>query len=502
LSGAAVGVIGGGGARRSATTDIAGRFAIGGLFPGTYTVEASKSGYARSKHGQRGLDLPATKVVIRAGAVENVELVLPRAGAVSGIVFDEFGEPVQDASVQIVRVRRSTDGLTVVHGQDRPFVRTDDRGYFRATSLIAGEYVISASVSAHVVIDGVRTAYPSAFWPAGGDLGSAVAVEVRHGEEIGGLALTLRPVPVARLTGVLLTSNGAPAAGTVRLTAAAAFDVGSPVATAQADANGLFSFDDVTFGGYVIAASVSSGPKGPETGRRSVSVSSTDPDAVLIRTSAGSSLEGRFVLDGGSPGDLMWGYSATAVADGIASTPLSVSNLGSPIRDGEPLAMAPLFGPVRLRITSEDDSWYLKSVMIDGFDAADAVFDFGFDGRDYRDVEIVFSKLGATIAGRATDDRAVPVRDYAVYVFSSDRDRWVSGSRSVRVARAAADGSFRIQSLPPGSYWAVAVDRIESAARAGDPADAALLDALIPHATSLVVGEAEVRDVTLRLLRR
>ena len=94
------------------------------------------------------------------------------------------------------------------------------------------------------------------------------------------------------------------------------------------------------------------------------------------------------------------------------------------------------------------------------------------------------------------------MRDYAVYVFSTDRDKWVPDSRWVRVARAAADGAFLIRSLPPGNYWAVAVDRVDILSSAADPADPALLETLLPYAASVVVGESETRDVALRLLRR
>jgi hypothetical protein len=367
--------------------------------------------------------------------------------------------------------------------------------------LFPGEYIVSASFSAHLLDRGVRRAYAAVFWPAAGDFRGAAALDVRAGEEIAGLTMTLPLVPVVRLAGAVFTAAGTPAAGTVSLMLAATSQATADVRTSPLGPKGEFSFDDVTEGEYVVQAVATGGSNGAETGRRLLTVTHADPDPLLIHTSPGSTLAGRFVLEGARPGDLMWGYAATAVADGVSWAPATASNLGGPIADGEPFDLSALTGPTRIRVTSEDENWYLKSIVIDGFDAADQVFDFGFDGRPYTDVQIVFSRLGATLTGRATDERGRPVRDYAVYVFPAERDRWTPGSRWVRVARAGADGAFRIPSLPPGSYSAVAIDRLDVGGPA-DPGDAALLEALAPYAVAVVVGESERRDVSLRLVGR
>jgi protocatechuate 3,4-dioxygenase beta subunit len=502
LGQATVSVIGPGGVRKSATTDTLGRYVVRGVFPGTYTVEAVRRGYVRAEHGQRGLDLPGTKVVVEAGRdVEDAAIVLPRAGSVSGTVFDEHGEPLQDAGVQLLRVRRSPAGLSAIREQ-RMLARTDDRGRFKAMNVMPGDYVMSASIPAHLIIGGVRTAYAPVFWPDTGALSAASPLQVRADEEIGGLVLTLRPVPVVRVSGVARNSTDTPFSGIVRLTPARSADTAADGRTFTPDASGEFSFDDVPAGDYVVQAVVSGGSQGTEYAMRTLTVAETGPDALLLRTSPGSSVSGRFVLEGANGGEVMWGYAASALPIDVAWTGGSKSNLGGPISDGEPFRMSALAGPTRLRISSDDENWYLKSMFINGFDAADAVFDFGFDGRDYTDVEVVFSRLGATLTGRTTDERGGAVRDYAVYVFSTDRDKWVSGSRSVRVARAAADGAFLIRSLPPGNYWAVAVDRVDILPPAADAVDPALLETLLPYAASVVVGESETRDVALRLVRR
>ena len=111
---------------------------------------------------------------------------------------------------------------------------------------------------------------------------------------------------------------------------------------------------------------------------------------------------------------------------------------------------------------------------------------------------------------RATDERAAPVRDYAVYIFANDRDKWFEGSRWVKLARASADGTFTASSLPPGDYWVAAIDRVNtSAPRFSDLApgpadwvDVELLTMLSSRAVRMPLREGQSHTATLRLITR
>jgi hypothetical protein len=114
-------------------------------------------------------------------------------------------------------------------------------------------------------------------------------------------------------------------------------------------------FTDVTPGDYVLRTLVESGPFASEFATDNVTVVDRDPEPVMIRTSSGSRLSGRIVLEGGS-GGMLWGYSASSVAVDSTSLPGSVSNLGSPISTGEPFTLSALAGPTRLRIWTDDEN--------------------------------------------------------------------------------------------------------------------------------------------------
>ena len=257
---------------------------------------------------------------------------------------------------------------------------------------------------------------------------------------------------------------------------------------------------DVPPGEYLVQA-IATSSAGAQFASAPLTIVDRDPEPLSMRTGPGSSLSGRLVLEG-RDGELLWGYSVSASPIDAAVSKPGVSMRGGPVTTGEALAVTGLTGPTRLRVWSDDANWYLKSILINGVDAADTPFDFGYDGRAYSDVEVVFARGAASISGRATDDRAMPVRDYAVYVFPADRDRWIPDSRFVKSARPTADGTFKAGPLPPGEYFVAAVDRADALPLAGDWVDMDRLDMLVQRATRVVLGERQSSEVTLRVIRR
>ena len=68
---------------------------------------------------------------------------------------------------------------------------------------------------------------------------------------------------------------------------------------------------------------------------------------------------------------------------------------------------------------------------------------------------------GATISGHVTNAASAPIANYSVVVFSTDRSKWSTTSRVLRVAQPAQDGSFEVANLPPGEYWLAAIEPVE-----------------------------------------
>ena len=87
---------------QTTTTDDEGRFVLGGVPAGSYSVFASKPGtFAETAFGQSSPDAPARLISIKAGDAVQIEIGLLRGAIVSGRIFDQTGEPLALAVVSL-----------------------------------------------------------------------------------------------------------------------------------------------------------------------------------------------------------------------------------------------------------------------------------------------------------------------------------------------------------------------------------------------------------------
>jgi Carboxypeptidase regulatory-like domain len=121
-------------------TDAEGRFVFMDLPEGTYSLTATKPGYAEGAHGRRRpLGLSQSVVLAKAERIGDLTIPLWKFAAISGTVTDEAGEPMVGIAVRVL-------ARTVVAGKQK-FVpgataRTDDRGLYRIASLTPGDYAV------------------------------------------------------------------------------------------------------------------------------------------------------------------------------------------------------------------------------------------------------------------------------------------------------------------------------------------------------------------------
>ena len=161
-----------------------------------------------------------------------------------------------------------------------------------------------------------------------------------------------------------------------------------------------------------------------------------------------------------------------------------------------------LFGPTRFFVGGSGAEWYLQSLVIDGVDVTDSPFDFGVTTQTIQGVEAVISTAGGTIAGHVTDARSIPIANYSVIVFPTDRTKWFANSRFLKFGRPSQDGGFEVIGLPPGEYWVAAVDTIDGNQSFGEWQKPEVLESLAPRATRVLLAERERYMTVLRLIRR
>src|SRR5262245_59424688 len=124
-------------------TDGDGRWAATDLPAGRYAVQAEKEGYLKRSYGQRGDAGPGTPLVVDTGSVvRNIDIVLKRAGAIVGQVFDEWGDPVANVRVAPMNYRQNNWERRIM--AVGPGDVTDDLGQYRLYGLAPGQYYVCA----------------------------------------------------------------------------------------------------------------------------------------------------------------------------------------------------------------------------------------------------------------------------------------------------------------------------------------------------------------------
>ena len=84
---------------RTAITDSAGKFAIGELPEGRFTITVKKAAYIPGAYGATRPGRPGTPLALPAGQRADVTLEIARAAVLAGAIRDQQGEPVPGVQV-------------------------------------------------------------------------------------------------------------------------------------------------------------------------------------------------------------------------------------------------------------------------------------------------------------------------------------------------------------------------------------------------------------------
>ena len=487
----------------SAVADDDGRFEFGELSAGSFRVGAAKVGYSPpgdvSVFGVPGLNSAVAVDLADGQTRERVDITLARWGAMTGHVFDELGDPLQGASVQLLQVRYQGGRrrLLGVGGASTP---TDDLGRFRIYGVPSGQYIVSA------IVGSVQTAdlpgYTRTHFPGTPNAGEAQFVSVALSQEVTGIDFSLAREKTALIAGTLLDAAGAPSTrGSVRLmTSQRSASAVSTSIGARLLSDGRFEFPNVAPGQYIIQ--VDRGRRGSaiegEFGAMPVSVNGVDVTNLVLQTSAGSSIAGRVTFD-----SYLGAKAPRPAAIEINTVPIdpdqsTTTPASADVRDDWSFSIAGVNGPRRLQLLRAPAAWTLREIRVNGIDVTDRPLAFGRANQSLADVEVVLTDRINTVSGTIVDDHGRPAPAARVVVFSPDRDRWYPASRFLRLAAAGTDGVIALAGLPAGSYYAAAVATLPAD---GDDAwqEPAYLESLVGRAVTFALGEGQKQVLTLKV---
>lgn len=232
-------VAGTAGTAKSARTSIYGVFELDDLAAGAYLVTASRRAFATTQYGQKQWKSAGLPVVLELPQKMQIEIRLPRLGAITGKIVDEndVGLPEHD----VVVYRNSQPPVFVNR------ITSDDRGIYRFGGLEPGTYLIRTAAKTYE--DG---GYLPTFYKDVSAVEQARQVDVRLDEQAEEINLHPMPGHLFKVAGVATTSTMlAP------ITVTLVSDMGAESVTA--DSRGRFQFNPQAPGKFELYAS-SAGP--------------------------------------------------------------------------------------------------------------------------------------------------------------------------------------------------------------------------------------------------
>jgi protocatechuate 3,4-dioxygenase beta subunit len=480
---------------RMATTDADGKYEFKELPAGRYNVMASKGSYVALSYGQQRPFEPGKPLeILEAQTVEKVDFALPRGGVITGRILDEFGEPLPDAQVMAQRYQ-NIGGRRRLMVAGRPGM-TNDIGEFRLFAIPPGQYYLSATVRGMNMTIGDtddRSGYAPTYFPGTATIAEAQRVTVGLGQIVSDMNMALMTTRTARITGTAVDSQGRPMMGMVMaapLGDSMMMMFGPP---GQIKPDGSFAIRGLAPGGYRLQTMGGTGDT--ESASVEVSISGDDVNGIRLVGSKPSTASGRIIVDAAAAQALkpaMLRVMAQPVAfDGPMMGPPAPP---AAVNDDLTFELKTRPGKMRISLAGQATGWSIRAVKYHGLDMTDSGIEFKAN-EDITDIDVELTNRVTDLSGLVTNGRGAAVKDYSVIVFPQDRDKWTPGSRYLRSARPDQDGRFKFSGLPPGDYYALALDYVDSS----DWTEPEYLERVRSKATSLSISEGETKSVDLKI---
>lgn len=520
---------------KTAMTDADGRFEFRDLPAGRFNLSAAKSGFVTVQYGQtRPFESGKAIDLTEAQVMDKADIAMPRGSVISGRLVDEFGDPIAEAMVSAMRSVWA-DGRRRLQPTGRT-ATTNDLGQFRVYGLSPGDYFVSATLPGDMMAVGMAMAatmggvaggptgsnpnsgYAPTYFPGTSNGAEAQKISVAVGQEAQNTDFALLPVKLAKISGTVISSEGKPVDGSMINLVPRSADAGGMMMMfgggARTDKNGNFTISNATPGDYtlqsrsmtfvtsgggdnmIFTARIGGEGSDAEVGSAPISVSGEDISNVIIVTSKGATATGHLTFEGGSKPDTLTNIRVSATAADSDGPMMGMGGGGSgTVKADGAFELRGLSGTRILRAVNLPPGWILKSVRVNGADVTDNGIEFKA-GEALTGVDVVLTSKLTEVKGTVKSAGSAPAKDYTLVVFSDEPQRWSApNSRYIASTRPDQDGRFQIKNLPPGGYYAVAVDYLAQ----GEWNDPDVLDRLKTKATKFALDEGETKTLELRM---
>ena len=473
-------------AGRSTSADPEGRFRITGLEPGLYVITSYSPAYVFQSP-----EWESAPTYYRIGDSLRVEMV--KGGVITGAVTNASGEPVIGVRVRAVRIRDPKGAVvrTPQFGQSERM--TDDRGIYRIYGLAPGTYIVNAggggsnqSYQLNPYDTDVPTYAPSS------TRDGASEFNIRGGEETTA-DIRYRNDPGHTISGTVKAS-GANGASVVLMSLDGGF---LPIGTAMQVPNGRgFEMSGVGDGEYQIIATefptnmgnVTTMPDVSTSEPKRITVKGADISGIELVPRPPSSIAGRIALEPSKAPECQGKrkplFAETLIdlvrpekeAEAAPNFMRMMSSAMSPDPKGGFTFRNLTPGRYRLSPNFHARFWYLQSITIGaaatttppaGRTAAPKIdpaanWTVVKAGEKLSDVTITLAEGAASIRGKVpvAEGATIPAGT-SVFLVPAEPDKSADVLHYF-VTNVSADGTFAFNSLPPGRYWPVLQNPVQT----------------------------------------
>ena len=448
-----------------ATSDAAGQFSAEGMKPGLYIVIAERAGFIQAASAASPIGI-ATLTLKPGQHLTDYKIVLTARSIIAGRVVDEYGDPVENVSVQTESAPADRPHVNVIVNSN---ATTDDRGEFRLITA-PGKYYLKAVVfnqqagPAEIRIDGTSSApYTTTYYPGAATTGAASVVQVGAGQDVAGIDIRLMhagATPATRaftISGVVMGAPENAQAGVMLRSGENAGQMyGSHITTAASD--GKFSFTGMPPGLYGAMAFFSDGKTSLSSRPVSFHLEGVDETGLQLSLEPGAVLTGTLVVVGdapaGEPRPRTVRLEAVDMSNPMGQTEPHAAEVG---QDGSFRIANILPGKFRPVVEPMPENSYLKEVALDGKAVSGRVLDLS-QGVGGSQLKITVSRTGGQISGRVLGKDGEPALGLAIVFLTTD-PKHPDDNTPARVM----DGKYSFKALRPGKYRLCAIDVLEFA---------------------------------------
>jgi hypothetical protein len=428
----------------SATTDAEGRFRIEGVKDGAYRARYSAKGFTLVL--RPGEILPPVAIA-GGGEPVRLEVKMQPLGKLSGRVKDGDGNPVQNATVWLVRgIKWCKPPLCL---PVRLQAKANEKGEYLIENLDPGPWLLSASAPPSweppQADRDERFGWAQTFYPGVTDPQLAEPVMLGTGSEQWSPDIKLIAVPVRRVRGRILDVQGHPVAK-----AAVALDNGFGLGLVQTTKDdGRFEFTAVAKEEWRLSASVEEG--GVKLwASQSIEIKNDDLENVELRLTAPFMLRGTMMMEAPEGRvapeppiiDLELASSAFLLSDPATDTSIHIFS-----NDGKLTVRNVYPGSYQVQPLADTAApYYLDSIRLGERDAMGWVTIVS----DAEPLIIRYKLGGGSVHGTVEECNGCDV-------FLIPREVVLRRAGLLRVTRCGENGRFEFPAVRPGEYYGFAI---------------------------------------------